>query len=172
MATVTTEVSAADRPPWLDAAIVQGVACWSPLGVALLAGSLIAVGYGANPFDVYGAIIEYAFRDATSFGAVLATATPLDLLRIGTGGVFQGWAVQHRRRRAIPLRDGDRYLGGALPRLHAGRTPPARGTTRRDGRRHGLRIRASRAQGQDRRSRGRHDDHDEWHRGKHGRAGR
>ena len=77
MATVTTEASAADRPPWLDAAIVQSVALLVAAGVALLAGSLIAVGYGANPLDVYGAIIEYAFRDATSFGAVLATATPL-----------------------------------------------------------------------------------------------
>ncbi|MET0800518.1 MAG: ABC transporter permease [Actinomycetota bacterium] len=90
MATVTTKVSAADRPPWLDAAIVQSVALLVAAGVALLAGSLIAVGYGANPLDVYGAIIEYAFRDATSFGAVLATATPLIFSALALAVCFKG----------------------------------------------------------------------------------
>jgi simple sugar transport system permease protein len=69
--------AAPTRSPGVDAAIVQGVALLVALGVALLAGSLIAVGYGANPIEVYGAILNFAFRDGTAFAAVLATATPL-----------------------------------------------------------------------------------------------
>ena len=77
MAAAVVEVDAKNRQPWLDAAIVQAVALLVAVGVALVAGSLIAAGYGANPLDVYGAILEYSFDDASSFGAVLATATPL-----------------------------------------------------------------------------------------------
>ena len=66
-----------DRPAWLDAAIVQGVALLSALGVALLAGAVIAASYGANPLEVYAAILTYSFKDTTAFGAALATATPL-----------------------------------------------------------------------------------------------
>lgn len=65
------------RSPRVDAAIVQGVALLVALGVALLAGSLIAAGYGANPLEVFGAILRFGFRDGTAFAAVLATATPL-----------------------------------------------------------------------------------------------
>ena len=77
MATVSEARPAPDRPAWLDTAIVQGTALAAAVGVALLAGGVIALGYGANPLPVYSAILEYAFRDPTSFGAVLATATPL-----------------------------------------------------------------------------------------------
>ena len=77
MAAVAAPDRLAARPAWLDATIVQGTALLVALGVAVLAGSIIAVGYGSGPLDVYGAILEFAFRDATAFGAVLATATPL-----------------------------------------------------------------------------------------------
>jgi general nucleoside transport system permease protein len=77
MAAAAVEAPPQNRPPWLDAAIVQAIALLVAVGVALVAGSLIAAGYGANPLDVYGAILEYSFDDASSFGAVLATATPL-----------------------------------------------------------------------------------------------
>jgi general nucleoside transport system permease protein len=77
MASIPATHPVSERPAWLDAAIVQGIALAAAVGVALLAGSLIAIGYGANPFEVYGSILQYAFRDATSIGAVLATATPL-----------------------------------------------------------------------------------------------
>ena len=77
MATVSAARPAPDRPAWLDTAIVQGTALAAAVGVALLAGGVIALGYGANPLQVYSAILEYAFRDPTSIGAVLATATPL-----------------------------------------------------------------------------------------------
>ncbi len=77
MAVVAAPDRLAARPAWLDATIVQGTALLVALGVAVLAGSIIAVGYGSGPLDVYGAILEFAFRDATAFGAVLATATPL-----------------------------------------------------------------------------------------------
>jgi ABC-type uncharacterized transport system permease subunit len=45
--------------------------------VALAAGALIAVFFGENPLAVYGAIVSYSFRNPSSFGAVLASATPL-----------------------------------------------------------------------------------------------
>jgi general nucleoside transport system permease protein len=77
MAATAVEAEPQTRPPWLDAAIVQAAALGVAVGVALLAGSLIAAGYGANPLAVYGAILDYSFDDASSFGAVLATATPL-----------------------------------------------------------------------------------------------
>jgi ABC-type uncharacterized transport system permease subunit len=72
------------RSPAIDAAIVQAVALLVALGVALLAGSLIAAGYGANPLDVYGAILRFAFKDVSAIAAVLATGTPL---------VFSGLAL-------------------------------------------------------------------------------
>lgn len=77
MATVAAGAPVKSRPAWLDAALVQGVALMVALAVALLAGSLIALGYGANPLEVYAAILDYTFRDATGIGAALATATPL-----------------------------------------------------------------------------------------------
>jgi simple sugar transport system permease protein len=77
MAAVVTGAPPSARPAWLDEALVQGVALLVALVVALLAGSLIALGYGANPLEVYGAILDYTFRDATGIGAALATATPL-----------------------------------------------------------------------------------------------
>jgi len=65
------------RSPMVDAAIVQAVALLVALGVAVFAGSLIAAGYGANPLEVYGAILRYGFKDVSSVAAVLSTATPL-----------------------------------------------------------------------------------------------
>jgi simple sugar transport system permease protein len=65
------------RSPFVDIAIVQGSALLVALCVALLAGSLIAVGYGANPLVVYGAILRFGFRDPSAVAAVFATATPL-----------------------------------------------------------------------------------------------
>ena len=77
MAAAEVGLEAPSRSPLLDAAIVQGLALLVALLVAVLAGSLIAVGYGANPLNVYGAILRFAFRDPSSVAAVLATATPL-----------------------------------------------------------------------------------------------
>jgi ABC-type uncharacterized transport system permease subunit len=65
------------RTPWLDAAIVQGTALAVALGVALAIGSVIAAAYGANPIEVYVAILIQSFEDPTDVGATLATATPL-----------------------------------------------------------------------------------------------
>jgi ABC-type uncharacterized transport system permease subunit len=65
------------RPPWLDTVLVQGFALLVALTVALAAGALIAAGYGANPLEVYSAILDFSFRDSTAFAAVLSTATPL-----------------------------------------------------------------------------------------------
>lgn len=65
------------RSPFVDAAIVQGTALLVALCVALLAGSIIALGYGANPLGVYAAILRFGFEDLSAIAAVLATATPL-----------------------------------------------------------------------------------------------
>ena len=66
-----------DRSERTDALIVNATALVAAFGVALLAGAVIAVFFGENPLAVYGAIVSYSFRDPTSFGAVLARATPL-----------------------------------------------------------------------------------------------
>ena len=88
-------------PPGVDAAIVQGVALLVALGVALLAGSLIAVGYGANPIEVYGAILNFAFwrwnRVRCGPRHRDAACSPRSRLR-----VLQGRALQHRGRGAVP----------------------------------------------------------------------
>jgi ABC-type uncharacterized transport system permease subunit len=65
------------RSPFVDSAIVQGIALLVALSVALLAGSLIALGYGANPLGVYGAILRFGFEDVSAIAAVFSTATPL-----------------------------------------------------------------------------------------------
>jgi general nucleoside transport system permease protein len=68
---------ARERPRWLEPLLVQVGALLLALLVSLLIGTVIILLYGENPIDVYGAILAYAFRDATSFGQVLTIATPL-----------------------------------------------------------------------------------------------
>ena len=65
------------RPEWVDTVVSRGLALLTAFGVALLAGSVICLFYGESPFAVYGAIVSFAFQDPTSFGSVLALATPL-----------------------------------------------------------------------------------------------
>ncbi|MDH5313780.1 MAG: ABC transporter permease [Actinomycetota bacterium] len=66
-----------ERPSWLEPLLVQAAALLLALLISLLIGAVIIILYGEDPIDVYGAILEFAFRDATSFGTVLSIATPL-----------------------------------------------------------------------------------------------
>jgi simple sugar transport system permease protein len=66
-----------ERPSWLEPLIVQAAALLLALLISLAIGAVIIILYGENPIDVYSAILEFAFRDATSFGTVLSIATPL-----------------------------------------------------------------------------------------------
>jgi ABC-type uncharacterized transport system permease subunit len=65
------------RPPWVEAAIGQLLALVVAFAIAVLIGAVIVLLYGENPVTVYGAMLRFAFRDATSFGTVLSIATPL-----------------------------------------------------------------------------------------------
>lgn len=68
---------ARERPRWLEPLLVQVGALLLALLISLAIGAVIIVWYGENPFLVYSTIVEFAFRDATSFGTVLSIATPL-----------------------------------------------------------------------------------------------
>jgi simple sugar transport system permease protein len=65
------------RPQWADALLLQAGALAIALAVALVAGALIALMFGANPFVVYGSILRFSLEDPTSIGAAFAIATPL-----------------------------------------------------------------------------------------------
>ena len=65
------------RPRWLENLLVQTGALVAAFLLSLIIGAVIIVLYGESPIEVYSAILEYAFRDPTSFGQVLTIATPL-----------------------------------------------------------------------------------------------
>jgi simple sugar transport system permease protein len=65
------------RPEWVENIGGQLLALLVALGIALLAGSLIIVGYGESPFVVYGSILRFSFGEKEGVGYVLANATPL-----------------------------------------------------------------------------------------------
>lgn len=77
------------RPPWLDSALGQGLALLSAFAIAIAVGSLIIVLYGESPVTVYGAMLRFAFKDATSIGAVLAIATPLIFAALAVSVCFK-----------------------------------------------------------------------------------
>jgi general nucleoside transport system permease protein len=65
------------RPEWIENVGGQLVALLAALGIALLAGSLIIVGYGETPIVVYGSILRFSFGEKEGVGYVVANATPL-----------------------------------------------------------------------------------------------
>jgi simple sugar transport system permease protein len=79
-----------ERPAWLEAAVGQGLALVAAFVIALLAGSVIILLYGESPLAVYGAMLSFAFRDPTSFGTVLAIATPLIFAALAVSVCFKG----------------------------------------------------------------------------------
>jgi simple sugar transport system permease protein len=90
MSTASTSVRSTARPPWLDASLGQGLALLAAFGIAIAVGSLIIILYGENPLTVYGAMLQFAFKDATSIGAVLAIATPLIFAALAVSVCFKG----------------------------------------------------------------------------------
>ena len=79
-----------ERSAWLETAVGQGLALVAAFVIALLAGSVIILLYGESPLAVYGAMLSFAFRDPTSFGTVLAIATPLIFAALAVSVCFKG----------------------------------------------------------------------------------
>jgi ABC-type uncharacterized transport system permease subunit len=78
------------RPAWLESALGQGLALLSAFLIAIAVGSLIIVLYGENPITVYGAMLSFGFKDATSIGTVLSIATPLIFAALAVAVCFKG----------------------------------------------------------------------------------
>ncbi len=79
-----------ERPRWVEPLLVQVGAVLLALVISLVIGAVIVILYGESPVDVYGAILSYAFRDATSFGQVLTIATPLIFSALAVAVCFKG----------------------------------------------------------------------------------
>jgi simple sugar transport system permease protein len=79
-----------ERPAWLENAVGQTLALVVAFVIAILAGSVIILLYGESPAAVYGAMLSFAFRDPTSFGTVLAIATPLIFAALAVSVCFKG----------------------------------------------------------------------------------
>ena len=90
MSAATTSLPAPrSRPPWLDSAIGQGLALLAAFAIAIAVGSIIIVLYGESPLTVYGAMLQFAFKDITSIGTVLAIATPLIFAALAVSVCFK-----------------------------------------------------------------------------------
>jgi general nucleoside transport system permease protein len=91
MSAASTSVRAPrSRPAWLDSALGQGLALLTAFAIAIAVGSLIIILYGESPLVVYGAMLEFAFKDVTSIATVLAIATPLIFAALAVSVCFKG----------------------------------------------------------------------------------
>jgi ABC-type uncharacterized transport system permease subunit len=72
------------RPPWIEFLLGQSLALLGAFAFAGLVGSLIIVGYGENPLEIYNTIWIYSTSEVSDIARVLETATPL---------IFSGLAV-------------------------------------------------------------------------------
>jgi simple sugar transport system permease protein len=84
MATATAAAPVKPRPPWLDAAVGQGLALLGAFLFAGIVGAIIILLYGERPLFVYRVIWEFSTARASDFAKVLELATPL---------IFSGLAV-------------------------------------------------------------------------------
>jgi ABC-type uncharacterized transport system permease subunit len=84
MATATAGAPLKTRPPWVDAALGQGLALLGAFLFAGLVGAIIILFYGESPGFVYRVIWEFSTARASDFAKVLELATPL---------IFAGLAV-------------------------------------------------------------------------------
>jgi len=84
MATATAAAPVKPRPPWLDAAVGQGLALLGAFLFAGIVGAIIIMLYGERPLFVYRVIWEFSTARASDFAKVLELATPL---------IFSGLAV-------------------------------------------------------------------------------
>ena len=90
MSAAATSLPSRSRPPWLDALVGQGLALLFAFAIAVAVGSLIIILYGENPLTVYGAMLTFGFRDATSVGNILSIATPLIFAALAVSVCFKG----------------------------------------------------------------------------------
>ena len=90
MSAAATSLPSRARPPWLEAFAGQGLALLSAFAIAVAVGSLIIILYGENPLTVYGAMLSFGFRDATSVGNILSIATPLIFAALAVSVCFKG----------------------------------------------------------------------------------
>ncbi|MCD6022117.1 MAG: putative sugar transporter, permease protein [Actinomycetia bacterium] len=90
MSAAATSLPSRSRPPWLDAFVGQGLALLFAFAIAVAVGSLIIILYGENPLTVYGAMLSFGFRDATSLGNILSIATPLIFAALAVSVCFKG----------------------------------------------------------------------------------
>jgi ABC-type uncharacterized transport system permease subunit len=77
-------------PRWLEGLGGQALALIAALAIATLVGSLIVLGYGQSPSDVFGAILRFAFGSTEGFGYVLTNATPLIFSALAVAVCFKG----------------------------------------------------------------------------------
>ena len=77
-------------PPWLESAVGQGLALLTAFAIAIGVGSVIILLYGESPLTVYGAMVNFAFRDVTSIGTVFSIATPLIFAALAVAVCFKG----------------------------------------------------------------------------------
>jgi general nucleoside transport system permease protein len=88
-ATSTSLPGSRSRPAWLESVLGQGLALLAAFAIAIAVGSLIIILYGESPLIVYGAMLEFAFKDVTSVGTVLAIATPLIFAALAVSVCFK-----------------------------------------------------------------------------------
>ena len=88
-ATSTSLPAPRSRPAWLDSVLGQGLALLAAFAIAIAVGSVIIILYGESPLTVYGAMLEFAFKDITSVGTVLAIATPLIFAALAVSVCFK-----------------------------------------------------------------------------------
>jgi simple sugar transport system permease protein len=72
------------RPAWIEFLLGQGLALVGAFAFAGLVGSLIIIGYGEDPLEIYNTIWIYSTSEVSDVARVLETATPL---------IFSGLAV-------------------------------------------------------------------------------
>ncbi len=159
------------RSEWLERLGGQALALLGSLAIALAVGSILIVAYGETPMAVYGAILRFSVGQPRRLRVRAGDRDAADLLGPRGRGVLQGRHVQHRRRRPVLRRHGDRGVGGREPGLPSRSDPRRRHPDRRHARRAGLGGHPGHPQGEDGRARGRDDDHAERHRDQPARVG-
>lgn len=90
MATPTPPGARSVRRDALERIGLQFVALFGSLMFALAVGSILIIGYGENPVDIYLSIVRAALGDRDGIGYVLATATPLIFSGLAIAVCFKG----------------------------------------------------------------------------------
>lgn len=78
------------RPEWVERFVGQLLALLASLVIAVVLGSVLIVGYGENPVEVYSSIIDGSLGSVDGFGYVLSIATPLIFSALAVCVCFKG----------------------------------------------------------------------------------